>query len=549
MLIVILAIATPVIYLVVGAFHEDQSGVAGGTLTWANIRAVYGSAQYLSPLRNSVALGVAVAILAVVLGGALAWICERTDAPGRGWLGALIPVPILIAPLVTSLAWIAIAAPNAGFLNAIVHAVIPSVNSLFTIYSFAGVVLVLVLHLTPYAYLGIRAALATLDPSLEEASTTLGVGKFRTAWRMTLPLVAPAVITSGLLVFVFAVEDFSAPSLLGTPAGFTTVPSEIYLDVANGGLTGQAATAGSLLLWLAVIGLALQRRITAKAGRYRSISGKPGMHRAVSLGPWRPVATAVGVLYLMAALIGPYCALVYGSLLRFVTPHITRTNFTLGNYSSIVNPENIDALRNTIELALVGSAAAIVTYTLIAFILTRTSWRLRRLLDYATVVPFALPGIVVGIGFLWAFVSLPPMHLYGTVFGLGVVYIVRYMGLGVQQLKSAAVQVTPDLEAAARLAGAGRLRAFITISLPLLLKAIRATWAALIVLFSLEVSSTILLYSPTSRTLPVLIWNDAAENPTGAFAIAALQVTAVFIILALGAGVRRQRDRRSEVIR
>jgi len=539
--VVAAAVLTPIVYLVIGAFHRDtDGGMTGGGLSLANLHAVYGSTKYLRPLGNSVLLGALVALCSTVLGGVLAWICERTDVPFRRLFAVLIPIPIFISPLLTSLAWVALAAPRAGFLNASVHAVVPSINSVMTIYSMQGVVMVLTLHLTPYAYLAIRAALSTIDPSLEEASTTLGVSKLATAWRMTLPLVRPAIITSALLIFVFAIEDFSAPSLLGTPAGFTTIPSEVYFDVARGGTVGEAAMAGSLLLWLAVLGLSLQRRVIARTARYGSIGGKPSGRRVIALGPWRYLAAGVSLLYVLMALIGPYCALVYGSFLRFVTPHINRRNMTLDNFRRMISVDNIDALQHTLVLAFVGSTAALIIYLFVAFVLARTHMYGRRLLDYTSILPFALPGIVIGIGLLWAFVSLPQLGIYGTVLGLAVAYAVRYMGLGVQQIKGAFVQITPDLEGSASTLGASRFVVFRTITLPLLARSIRAVWTTLVVLFSLEISATILLYTPSSRTLPVLIWNEVQEDPPAAFAIASVELTAIFVVLALSRAFVRQ---------
>jgi iron(III) transport system permease protein len=534
-IVVIAAVAAPLVYLLVGSLHVDTISRSGAELSLQNWLAVYTTGKYVGPLGSTIVLALTVTVLSIALGGLLAWMLERTDIPLKRLLSFVLPMPIMISPLITTLAWIALAAPQAGFINALVRGWVPALDPLFDIFSFAGIVLVMTLHYTTFAYIAIRAALSTMDPALEDASYVLGVGPLGTARRMTLPLVRPALTASALLIFVFAAENFSVPTMLGSPVGLETLPSAIYHAVSvDPSKPGEAAAAGSLLLWLAVVGLAWQRRITSGTGRFSTVGGKPGGRRTIRLGGLRWLAAALGGIYVLMAIVLPYLGLVLGSLLKFVTPRITPQLLTLDNYAKVVNGSNVTALKNSLLLSVVGSFAGVALFLVISYILLRSDLPFRRALDYVTVLPTALPAVVLGVGLLWAFVVLP-LPLYGTVLGLGVAYLVRYAGYGIRQTNVAVGQISPSLEEAARTLGAGPFRAFATIVGPLIWSSLRALWLTLFVLFSLEIGATIFLYSPASITLPVLLWNQTSSGSLSvAFAIAAAQATGILLIIGIG---------------
>ncbi|WP_454854780.1 ABC transporter permease [Rhizobium binxianense] len=270
----LVVVIVPVATVFYGSFRTDSPGAPDATFTLANWQTAYLSPVYMEALWNTVLLGVVVAVLSLVVGGALAWIVARTDTPGRNMLALLIVVPLMISNLITTLAWIALAAPNAGFINAYVR-MFTGVRTIFDIYSFAGIVTVHVLHYAAFAFLALFAALRSIDASLEEASYMLGVGPLRTSLRMTLPLIAPTIATTFLVIFIFVAENFSVPALLGTPVNFQTLPSMIFFNMAVTPTQPTiAAASGTLLLWIALIGTVLQRRLTSRANRYVTVTGK-----------------------------------------------------------------------------------------------------------------------------------------------------------------------------------------------------------------------------------------------------------------------------------
>jgi iron(III) transport system permease protein len=533
--VALVLVVLPLGYLLYGSIRSAAPGTPGAQYTGSNWADVYLKGSYDGPLVHTLELSATVAVIAVALGVAMAWLVTRTDMPGRGWLTLVLALPVMISPLITSLAWVALAAPEAGFINSFAHQWFGRSTPLFNIYSFQGIVLVMVLHYTPYAYLAVLGALRNVDSALEEAAQMLGSSPIRTAVRMTLPLLWPTLTSAALLIFVFATDNFSVPTMLGTPVGYQTLPSELYqlLNLSPTSPT-KAAAVGTLLLWVAVVGTFLQRRVLRRASRYVTVAGKSGARRPVSLGAWRWVGIAICIVYLLLAVALPYLALILGSLMSFVTPHITMSLLTLSNYQQALSPQYLMPLRNTLILCLATALVTALAGVLVSYLVQRRlPRRVAAVTDYAVMLPNAAPAMVLAIGLLWASLSLP-LPVYGTLWLLAIAYFTRYLGYGARTSGAALAQLSPDLDEAARVHGASASRSFRDITLPLMRSTVLSVWTLLFVLFFLEISATILLYSPNSETIAVVLWNQLANsNQPTAFAIGVVQSTIIFVVLAI----------------
>ena len=524
-------VIVPIFYVIWGSLRDAPPGATDASLTLENWRTVYLTGPYLVALWNTLALSGLASVLSVALGGALAWLVGRTDMPWRHGLALLLIVPLLISNLITTLAWIALAAPNAGFINAWLRN-ITGIRTLFDIYSFKGILLVHVLHYASFAYLSLFAALRSIDASLEEASYMLGVGPLRTSLRMTMPLIAPTLATTFLIVFVLVAENFSVPTLLGSPIGFQTLPSLVYHNMAiMPAKPTLAAAAGTLLLWVALIGAALQRLVSRNASRYITVTGKGNRFRLVRLGRWRGLALTFVLLYLILSVGLPYLALIFGSFMSFLTANIRPGVFTLENYESILVGDNITPVLNSLMLSGLGGLGLTIVYVVMSRLLEQASRGVARLVEYVTVLPSAIPALILGIGLIWTFVgwSVP---IYGTMAILVIAYFLRNLGYGLRQADNAFRQVAGELTEAARMNGASPMRALWDISLPLIRPSILSLWTMLFIFIFMEVSATILLYTPDTRTLPTVLWTYMGSgSQTHAFAIAVTQASMVFVIL------------------
>lgn len=528
--VVICVIGLPLAYLFYGSFRSDAPGAPGAHFTLDNWRQVYGGAVYWSAFFNTLILSTVVGVLSVLLGAILAWIVARTNAPWRKQLGPLLVVPLMISNLVTALAWIALCAPNAGFINALTRKLFGFM--LFDIYSFSGIVLILVLHYASFAFISIYAALSSIDSSLEEASYMLGGTPLRTAVKMTVPLIWPTLSATFLLIFIFAAENFSVPTILGASSGFEVTASIVYYNLSIiPGRPELAATAGTMLLAIAVVGTIWQRRIISRKNRYVTMAGKGGRSKTIDLGWKRHVATGFVIFYLFLSVILPYAALMAGSFMRFLTPNVTPSLLTLAHYRRLLAPENIGPIWNSMFLATAGALTATLLYVFLAYLIRRSPGFLSRFMDYAVIVPTVTPALVLGVGFMWAFIGLP-IAIYGTFWILLIGYWTRYVGQGVRQAGAAFVQVAEELPEAARIAGASPIRSFTDILMPLLRPALVSLWTILFISIFMEISITIVLYSPNTMTLPVLLWSRMSGGfLTEAFAVAAIQATVIFVLL------------------
>ena len=530
-ILIFIVVGAPILALFYGSFRSDAVGVPGAHFSIAHWLEVYGTSLYRRAFFGTLLLSASVGVLAVAVGGVLAWIVARTNAPGRRRIAPLLIVPLMISSLVTALAWIALCAPNAGLFNTAMRGLF-GVKTTFDVYSFSGVVLVLVLHFASFAFVPIHAALMSIDGSLEEASHMLGATPLQTAWRMSIRLMLPTLLATGLLVAIFTAENFTVPMLLSGNNGFHSLASQIYYDMtAEPPKPTTAATSGILLLSIALVGTVWQRRITRNARRYVTVGGKGSRPRITDLGRGRYFATGFMLLYLLLAVGLPYFTLILASLMRFVTPQLSWSLFTLKNYTTLLSWEYFLPVRNSILLGTLCGMVATFFYAYVAFMVQRSrGWR-GRALDYVVMLPTAMPALVLGVGLSWTYIGLP-LPIYGTVWILVIAYFTRFIGQGVRQSGTAILQISAELTEAARMSGASPLRAFGDILLPLLRPSLISLWTILFILIFMEISMTSLLFTDSTMTLPVLLWQSISGGyQTEAFAIAVVQATIVFVIL------------------
>lgn len=535
-LIVIVLAGVPLVFLLWGSVRTGALDSPGAAFTIKFWRTAYGSSTYLRPLLNTVTLSVVVSVVSTALGSLLAWFIARTNLPGRRWLGVLLSVPFVFSPLITTLAWVALAAPNSGFLNAIVHPLLG--GQFFNIYSFGGIGMVMVLHFTPIAYIAMIPAFGNVGGALEEASRMLGAGALRTLIKTTLPLVIPAILSSLLVVFVLSAETFSVPTLLGASIHFLTLPSEIYdlmEETGSGTGIGQAAALGTMLLWIALAGTLWQRSITRRSRRYVTVIGKSATVTRIRLGGWRWFGFALSIVYLLLAIGLPLAALVVGSFMSFITSSIRPGLFTLRNWLTILQPETLGVLAHTVLLCLVTTVALTLFSVILAYVLQRRlPRRLSAVTEQFAILPGSISGMVIAIGFIWTFLSLP-LGIYGTWLAIGIAFFAIYLGNGVRMANAALLQIAPDLEEAARVQGASGIRIFLTVTWPLIRTAALSFGTLSFVLMFLEINAVILLYAPSTQTFSVVIWTSlAAGSTTQAITMAVVQSLVIIVFLGLG---------------
>src|SRR5262245_165237 len=514
------------------ALRETRTGL-GTERDMTAILNVYATAEYWGYLLNTVILASVITILAVSLGVIMALLVARTDMPGKSLLELLIIMPLFMSPFAGVMAWIALGSEKSGFVNVFIRWMLRPLldpGPIVNIWSYAGIVWVMVIFFCPFAYLFTVGNLKNMDSSLEEAARMTGATPFQTLSRVTLPLSLPAIAGSGLLIFVLASEIYTIPGIIGSTFGYTTLPWKIYRDFATFPVhIAHAAAASTLLLWVTCLGIWLQRRVTRQEGRFATVTGKGFRAKPLPLGRWKLPALALIIVYIMAADVLPFGGLVMSSLMRFSAPAITADVFTFKHYIEFFTLQNMaTALTNTVVLAVLSAMLCVFVGLMISYMELRRPSMPTRLLAFLGVLPVAVPGVVYGIGLMWTFLRTP---LYGTIWVLLLAYIARFLPYSIVVSRAGVLQVHTDLEQSARMCGAGGLQALRAITMPLL----KPTLIAIIFFVMLssikELSASALLYTPRSQVLSVLTWHYMdAGNYQFAAAIGVVQ-TAIMIAL------------------
>jgi iron(III) transport system permease protein len=512
------------------------SVTAGGRLTLEHFRQALGSRLYVQALWNSLVLGAWTAALSVAIGLPLAWAASRTDVPGKRFIHLTATVAYVTPPFLTAIAFVYLFSPNAGLVNRFVRDVLGWPALTFNVFSMPGLVLVTVPHAFPFVYLLATSALASVDASLEESAQILGSGRWHTARAITTPLVAPAVFSGALLAFVNAIALFGSQAIVGLPGRVFTLPTRIYALFDYPPQYGLASALSLVFVAITVAALALQRRYLARRS-YVTLGGKATRPRLIALGPARFGLLAFCGLVFLVAVAAPYLTLLAVSLSRSWGLDFWQ-NLTLRHYRFILFEYDVTrrAIANSLLLAATAATVTVGLGTLIGWLDLRTELPGRRWLDYASLVPLGLPGIVVAVALLQFWLRVP-VPLYGTLAILGLAYTGRYIPLAVRAASAAFRQVDPSLEETARITGAGWGRTLRSITVPLTRPGLFAGWLLVFVPAIQELSASILLFSSESITLAVAVYNlyeTGYLEPVAALAV----VSMVIITAAIGLATR-----------
>ncbi|MEX2644346.1 MAG: iron ABC transporter permease [Acetobacterales bacterium] len=403
----------------------------------------------------------------------------------------------------------------------------------FDIFSVGGIIFVTALHVYPFVFLLAVNALRSLNPSLEYAALIHGASRFRVATRIVLPLVAPGILAGALLAFVDSIALFGIQAMLGLPKGVHTLPTKIYSFFSYPPRFELASALSMLLVVLAVVALYIQRIYLGRRS-YVTVAGKGARIEPIRLGRWRWPVFAVCQAFFAFALFLPTIVLVGVSFMRSVAAGFSTGNVTIENYAQIAGTESLRlAVFNSLWMAATAACIAVVIGALIAYMDLRTNYRGRKVLDYLSLIPLGLPGIVLAVALVLAWIR-PPLILYGTAAILIIAYVTRFIPFTVRTANASLRQVHDVLERAARISGATWFRTMRSITLPLIKSGLLVGWILVFIQAMRELSASILLYSGGNQTLAVAIYNlyDEGYFPTTcALATVTLGITLVAVVI------------------
>jgi iron(III) transport system permease protein len=536
-------VAAPVLMLIYSGFTAEAGKLPfeASALSLANYLRLLGDPKTYELLAvtavftvGSTAIGVSVAIV-------FAWLIERTDLWLRKLFFVAILIPMAIPNMIYAMAWIQLLNPNNGFLNVTLERM--GLGFLqFDIFSLAGMIVLQGVTLASHGYLLIAACFRTLDASWEEQSYIAGRRLWGTMLRITLPMLKPALLAAILFFTIVAMETFDIPVTLGMTSRVHVISTQIYWSTRPE--TGQlpdygAGSALSVVLVVIALGLIhLYQRQIRNAERFVTVTGRGYRQSRIALGRWRFPLFGCATAFVLLAVMAPLLMLIWRSLLRFYMYPSAQAvaQLSFNAYRSMLNDADAPAvLANTAILALASAAAVSALAAAIAWQVLRGPVRpiWRRGLNTLAFMPQALPSIVIGLALIFTYLWVP-IPIYGTVWILVLAMVTKYLAYSTGTVVAAQMQISGELDEASRIAGAGGVRTYWRIVLPLVAPALAACFLWVMIHVVRELGLALMLYSLRSQVLSTKVWL-LWENGRVADACATgiLTVCALLVLLAL----------------
>ncbi len=528
----------PVLMLLLGTLTDSNpvtDGYANMHLSLGNFVAVLSNPNVHEILGNSLLACAGGTVFAVVIGLFFAWIVVRTNTPWKGLIAATGMLPLFVPPLVAGVAWSILGSPKTGLINTFLARA--GIDWRINLYSMPGIIFVFGMYYAPYVYMFTASALRNMDPSLEEAAEISGASALRTMFTITFPLILPAIISGMLLSFVVMLGIYGIPAVLGAPANISVLTTYIFALTSWAPPRYSTAAAVAFILML-VTGLLVYLQQRVVSGRsFTTVAGKAFRPRALNLGPWRFFTLGLAILYLFIVVVLPTLALLVAAFRKFLFIRDITSLFDTKQYSLLhferlfSNPATVNSIINTMEVGVITAVIGGVLAFAIGYTITRSNAPGRGLIDLISTVPVAIPGLVIGVAYLWAWIGLPG-GFYGSIWILALAFVARFLPDTVKALSTSLMQIHKELEEAAWICGRGTLSTIATIMLPLARPGVVAAMTLLFVLAIRELGSSLFLYSSSTMVMAVQLlgyYEGGNVSVTAAFSLVQMVILGVLI--------------------
>ncbi len=501
--------------------------------TLGNYTNILTDGKFWHILGYTAAFAIATTILGLIFGVFLAVLINRTNMPLRKFYSNLVTIPYYVSPLVLAFAWMEMYGPQ-GFGTIVIRMLkLPT----WQLYSFWGIVVVATMYYIPNTFLYATSSLALMDPQLESAARIGGATPFRTIINVTIPLLRPAILYSALMTLVSALELLSIPLVLGSSVGIDTLSTYIYLLGIIGVSKdyGAIAVVAIFIVLLVTILVFVQGKLTSMERRFVTVGGKATRPKLLDLGKSKGIVSGVVGLYILLGIILPLACIVLESFVPFLSPFANPFKMlTLKNYVDIfTSPAFRQSVTNSVLISVFAGAVGIIFMALAAITAYRSFFKGRSIVKYFSLYPRAFPGIIVGIGFLWAFLLIPGIgSIRNTIIAMSIAFIMRYLPLGFSAVSPAVIQVSDELDRAARVGGATWLGTVRHILLPILRPALLSGYIILAISFLKEYAVALFLFSEGSRvigTTMIELWKQGGAEPVAALSTIQMVITAFLI--------------------
>ena len=504
--VLVIFVAWPVLLILFNAFFVD------GTFNSSDFYAVLTEPETFQALKNSLIIASMTTIGSTIVGTFFAWLVTRTDLPYKTFMKSLFLVPFMLPSFIGALAWKMLLSPNSGYINTFFMETFGLTEPVFNIYSYFGISLVEVMYLFPFVFIQVCGALERMDPTLEESARISGAGLFTITRKITIPLVLPSIMSGALLIMLYSMAHFGTVAVLGIEQGIYNIPTLIYEKIHQSGGSFDSIRTGTVLATVLVVTAALiiwaQQKVLSR-GHYQIIGGKSFRPMELKLRGLRYPLLFFCLAYIGFTILLPTVVIfLVGGVSTYGLP-LTWENLSLDNYKYILFEYEVtkDAIFNSVTLGLAAAVITMFAGVMISYVIVKMKVRGKGILEFLGMLPFSVPGSVIALGVILAWSGKFGINLYNTVWIILVAYIARYNSAALEQ-------VHDSLMEASRSCGATMWQSLKDIVIPLVRPGMISAFFLIFLPALRELTVSIMLYAPTTRTIGVAIYTLNEDGET-----------------------------------
>jgi iron(III) transport system permease protein len=527
-------VLTPLALMILNSFQIARPGqpIVWGLEGWVK---AFSTPGIIKAMTNTFTLAITRQAIALLIGAFFAWLIARTDLPMKGLLEFFFWLSFFLPALPETMGWILLLDPKYGLLNQGLIGIGVASQSWFNIYSFWGIVWAHMGGTVSVKVMLLAPAFRNLDAALEESSRISGASGSRTFFRIVVPVMMPAILVTTILGIIRSLEAFEIELLLGTPIGLQVYSTKIHeLVTWEPPQFAPAMALSTVFLGVLLMMVAFQRRYISKR-IYTTVTGRGFSTRPTPLGRWRYPAFALVLTFALVITVLPTVLLVTGTFMKLFGFFNIAEPWTLENWRATLNdPVLFRSLWNTLAIGLGSGLIGILFYSLIAYVIVKTRYRGRWLLDFLSWLPWSIPGILLGVALLWTFLQTRIfLPIYGTIYLLMIAMVIKSMPFGTQMIKSVLLQLGSDLEEASKVCGGTWVDTFRRVIFPLTMPALITVGLVGFISAARDISTVVLLGSGKSRTLSLLMLDFAAGAEFEKATVVAVMVVGLVVVAAL----------------
>ena len=508
--ILIVVVIIPMVMIVYSTFFED------GRFDISLFTDIILDPANIGAMQNTVVIALLVTVLGTLVGLFFAWLLGRSDIPLKGLMRSMFTIPYMFPPFFGAMAWELLLSPRSGYLNKWLMATLGLATAPFNINSIGGIVFVEMSYYFPFVFMQVVSALERMDPPLEESARIAGARQWYVIRKITMPLVLPATSAGALLILTSSLSHFGVPAILGFSKKIYTLPTRIYQLIAraSGSFQGirEGAALSILLVIVVMLALWLQRSVL-RSGSYDIIKGKSMRPMLIKLRGAKIPMLILSISSLTLIVVVPLVMIILVGLLKAYGLPLTPENMTLANFAKLFNNKMVsDSLRNSLFLSVSAGIIAMFLGVMVAYVINKIKPRGKVALEIISILPYSIPGIVLAIGVILAWSGTLGVNLYNTLWIILIAYIARYVAFSMKSASASLQQVHYSLEEAARSSGATQFESLTDVTLPLIRPAMISGFFLIFLPAMRELTTSVLLYGPYTRTLGVAIYSLRSDG-------------------------------------